>query len=293
MKNRKRHHSVGIFSLGSLLLGWAFALVQSYPASGQPANSSAGDAGNAVAGNVNAPAPGANAENGQGKNPGPGTGGLIGVPAQERNASGMIQSQDERGRSPSESDGAFYPFHAPSQGTQQGAAQSAPETRGRPGPLAAGVSDTVAEKTFRSAIAADNSLSSSAQNVKIAENHGKVTLTGTVSSQAEKDAIAAKAAAFTGADNVVNRITISGPRGRRGASSSSNPTITRNFHKAILADKSLSSAAQNVQVVEGGGKVTLTGSVQSKAEADNIVAKAGAFVGAGNVINNMTVQGSQ
>jgi len=63
-------------------------------------------------------------------------------------------------------------------------------------------------KLIRRAIVSDKSLSTSAHNVKVIADHGKVTLKGPVRSEEEKRAIQAEAAKVAGAENVDNQITV-------------------------------------------------------------------------------------
>ena len=61
---------------------------------------------------------------------------------------------------------------------------------------------------IRRAVVGDGSLSFNAKNVKIITEHGKVTLRGPVKSDAERDAIAAKAKATAGVSSVDNQLEI-------------------------------------------------------------------------------------
>lgn len=61
---------------------------------------------------------------------------------------------------------------------------------------------------IRQAVTKDDSLSTSAQNVTIVTQAGKVTLRGTVKSQGEKQKIAEKAKQVSGVKNVDNQITV-------------------------------------------------------------------------------------
>jgi len=61
---------------------------------------------------------------------------------------------------------------------------------------------------IRRAVTKDDSLSTSAQNVTIVTQDGKVTLRGTVKSQSEKQKIAEKAKQVSGVKNVDNLITV-------------------------------------------------------------------------------------
>jgi hyperosmotically inducible protein len=61
---------------------------------------------------------------------------------------------------------------------------------------------------IRQAVTKDDSLSTSAQNVTIVTQDGKVTLRGTVKSPSEKQKIAEKAKQVSGVKNVDNLITV-------------------------------------------------------------------------------------
>jgi len=69
-------------------------------------------------------------------------------------------------------------------------------------------SDRELTAKIRRAVVADKSLSTYGHNVKIIVLGGAVTLKGPVHSDAEKQAIAAKAADVVGQDKVTNEITI-------------------------------------------------------------------------------------
>ena len=60
----------------------------------------------------------------------------------------------------------------------------------------------------RQALTSDNSLSTSAQNVTVVSNNGKVTLKGSVKDDSEKQKIANKATQVAGVNNVDNQLTV-------------------------------------------------------------------------------------
>ena len=60
----------------------------------------------------------------------------------------------------------------------------------------------------RRAVVSDKSLSTNAHNVKIITNEGQVTLRGPVDSEAEKEAIVAKAKEVAGDDRVVDELEL-------------------------------------------------------------------------------------
>jgi hyperosmotically inducible protein len=69
-------------------------------------------------------------------------------------------------------------------------------------------SDTDLTKNIRKSIMADKSLSTYAHNVKIISQNGLVTLKGPVKSDAEKQAVVAKATAIAGADKVTDQLSV-------------------------------------------------------------------------------------
>lgn len=69
-------------------------------------------------------------------------------------------------------------------------------------------SDLETTREIRKAIVADKDLSTYAHNIKIVTVSGKVTLKGPVHTEAERTAVAAKAADVVGAANVVNHVSL-------------------------------------------------------------------------------------
>jgi len=67
--------------------------------------------------------------------------------------------------------------------------------------------DTMAK--IRKSIVDDKTLSTEAHNVTIAAKDGKVSLKGKVTSEAERDAVVAKAKDVAGAENVTDNLTVS------------------------------------------------------------------------------------
>lgn len=92
------------------------------------------------------------------------------------------------------------------------AASTGQSPSGREKPTAWDQSENEADRKItqriRQAVTKDDSLSTSAQNVKIITQDGKVTLRGTVNSDSEKQKIADMAKKAPGVKNVENLITI-------------------------------------------------------------------------------------
>lgn len=79
-------------------------------------------------------------------------------------------------------------------------------------PTADNAKDNAADRDImqkiRKAIMADKSLSTYAHNVKVIAQNGTVTLKGPVRTAAEKATVEQKAAEVTGADKVINQLTV-------------------------------------------------------------------------------------
>ena len=69
----------------------------------------------------------------------------------------------------------------------------------------------------------------------------------------------------------------------------SDRQATQQIRQALMRDKSLSTYAHNVKIVAVGGTVTLKGPVRSDAEKQTVEAKAVEVVGAGHVVNEISV----
>ena len=76
-------------------------------------------------------------------------------------------------------------------------------------------SDRGLMQKIRQSVESDSTLSTNAHNVKIIARNGKVTLKGVVRSEAEKQAIEARATEAAGAGNVVNDVTVKPEKANR------------------------------------------------------------------------------
>ena len=70
----------------------------------------------------------------------------------------------------------------------------------------------------------------------------------------------------------------------------SDVTITREIHRAVVKDQSLSMLAHNVKIVSANGRVTLRGPVNTEREKIAIANKARAVAGKRNVDNQLEVK---
>jgi hyperosmotically inducible periplasmic protein len=64
---------------------------------------------------------------------------------------------------------------------------------------------------------------------------------------------------------------------------------TQKIRRSLMRDKELSTYAHNVKVIARDGQVTLKGPVRSDAERQSVEAKAIEVVGAGHVVNELSV----
>src|SRR5471030_2882599 len=64
---------------------------------------------------------------------------------------------------------------------------------------------------------------------------------------------------------------------------------TQKIRRSLMGDKGLSTYAHNVKVIARDGQVTLKGPVRSDAEKQAVEAKAIDVVGAGHVVNELSV----
>jgi len=69
--------------------------------------------------------------------------------------------------------------------------------------------------------------------------------------------------------------------------------LMKQIRRAIVKDKSLSTNAHNVKVSAADGRVTLSGPVKSEEEKKAVEQKATEVAGAGNVMNELTVEANQ
>jgi hyperosmotically inducible periplasmic protein len=117
--------------------------------------------------------------------------------------------------------GGYAGTAQPAEQTQSPPAQTAPDNTGRnvrdrsgatltPGDQSESEADRTLTQRIRQAVVADDSLSTTAHNVKIITANGVVTLRGPVNSAKEKATIDAKAQQIAGATKVKNQLEIIG-----------------------------------------------------------------------------------
>lgn len=99
--------------------------------------------------------------------------------------------------------------------------QTAPDNTGRnvrdrggdtltPGDQSESQADRTLTQQIRKAVVADDSLSTTAKNIKIITNNGVVTLRGPVQDLREREKIAAKAEQFAGTNKIDNQLEVKG-----------------------------------------------------------------------------------
>ena len=72
--------------------------------------------------------------------------------------------------------------------------------------------------------------------------------------------------------------------------STNDVEVTRRIRKAIMADKSLSTNAQNIKIITLNGQVTLRGPVENAGEKQTVQAKAEHVAGARNVKSELEIK---
>jgi osmotically-inducible protein OsmY len=80
-----------------------------------------------------------------------------------------------------------------------------------------------------------------------------------------------------------------GPTADNQKNNKTDIQTTADIRKAVVADKSLSTAAHNVKIITRNGAVTLRGRVSSQDEEKSVVAKAEEVAGHGNVTDELKV----
>lgn len=90
-------------------------------------------------------------------------------------------------------------------------------------PPEAVAADRAVSRAIRRVIMIDKDLSESARGARVSTREGKVTLRGTVESQDESAAVAAKAAAIVGFENVENRLNVRSPEPQREEEETETP----------------------------------------------------------------------
>jgi osmotically-inducible protein OsmY len=99
------------------------------------------------------------------------------------------------------------PAAAPADNTAQNARDKSGETM-TPMSQSESKADLNLAAKIRQAIVKDHRLSTTAKNIKVITDNGKVTLRGPVNSSSEKTLIASKASALAGASNVDNQLDV-------------------------------------------------------------------------------------
>jgi hyperosmotically inducible protein len=79
------------------------------------------------------------------------------------------------------------------------------------------------------------------------------------------------------------------PTSQNQKNNKSDLDLTANIRKAIMAEKTLSTAAHNVKIISQDGRVTMRGAVNSQDEKDTVLAKAREIAGADNVTDDVKI----
>jgi len=148
-------------------------------------------------------------------------------------------------------------------------------------------SDTWVEFKVKSALLYHRSVSGIKTTVTVKD--GIVTLSGTASSQAEKDLAGEYAKDIEGVKDVNNGLTVSTePPSRTAREVIDDGSITAQVKSALLTHRSTS--ALKTKVITRDGTVTLRGEAKNQAEKDLVTKLATDIHGVKNVVNEMEVK---
>jgi hyperosmotically inducible periplasmic protein len=81
------------------------------------------------------------------------------------------------------------------------------------------------------------------------------------------------------------------PSADQAKNNNSDLKLLQQIRREIVKDKSLSTYAHNIKIIARDGKVTLRGPVKSEEEKSAIEQKAAKIAGAGNITNELTIDG--
>jgi osmotically-inducible protein OsmY len=161
-------------------------------------------------------------------------------------------------------------------------------------------SDREITQSIREAIYNDSSLDQAYNQITIGTVKGKVTLSGSVATQSEKDNLAQKAAKSVALNQITNKVVVGGACCVSSNSvrlhgpmdhylTQSDRTITQAIRDAIYNDSSLDGVYNDVNIRTVNGYVTLNGRVSSLTEKNSILSKARESVANNKIDNDLIV----
>ena len=130
----------------------------------------------------------------------------------------------------------------------------------------------------------------SGTKTKVSAKDGMVTLSGTASSEAQKELTTEYAKDMEGVKEVKNEMTVAAaePPGRTAGEVIDDASVTAQVKSALFAHRSTS--AVKTKVTTRNGVVILTGEAKNQAEKDLVTKLASDIHGVKSVVNNMLVK---
>ena len=147
--------------------------------------------------------------------------------------------------------------------------------------------DKRVESTFKDSLVYNSYLRDPGENVNIQSDKGVVTLSGTVSNEADKTLAETTAASISGVNRVENKLAVSGER----AEGNSDAWIATKIKTTLMFHRNVSGLKTVVDVKDG--IVTLKGEAENLAQKDLTARYAEDTEGVKGVRNNITVVASK
>lgn len=129
----------------------------------------------------------------------------------------------------------------------------------------------------------------SATSVRVAQDHGVITLTGQARSATERDQYARAAASVDGVTSVRNQLAIN-PRVQGASEDAQDAALALRVSATIAAQSGVNAFHVTPSVHQG--VVTLSGNVPNRATEDVIVQAVRGFSGVKSVVNRIAVRSS-
>ncbi|MFW5398767.1 molecular chaperone OsmY [Yersinia sp. 1252 StPb PI] len=146
--------------------------------------------------------------------------------------------------------------------------------------------DSAATAKVKSALLEEKSLKST--DISVETNHGVVTLTGFVTSQAEAETAVEIAGNVEGVKSVSDKLHVKDQKSQSVSEYAGDAATTSSVKAKLLADDIVPSRKVKVETTEG--VVQLSGSVENKAQSERAESIAKAVDGVKSVKNDLSIK---
>ncbi|MFA3759539.1 molecular chaperone OsmY [Yersinia sp. 2544 StPb PI] len=146
--------------------------------------------------------------------------------------------------------------------------------------------DSAATAKVKSALLEEKSLKST--DISVETNHGVVTLTGFVTSQAEAETAVEIAGNVEGVKSVSDKLHVKDQKSQSVSEYAGDAATTSSIKAKLLADDIVPSRKVKVETTEG--VVQLSGSVENKAQSERAESIAKAVDGVKSVKNDLSIK---